>query len=233
MMSSDVLRQLQKNLAEIDDRIHSACERSNHAADDVCLVAVTKYADWHWVECLAELYDHFGENRPQQLADRRGLLPEINWHLIGQLQRNKVRTVLENACLIHSVDSLKLMSRIADVANQMNVRAQVLLQCNVSGEESKSGFSEEAILAAASEGLFARESVQIQGLMTMAPARAPEFEIRRVFSGLRVLKDKLAETLQMPLPQLSMGMSGDFEIAVEEGATLVRVGSRLFDGLNS
>jgi hypothetical protein len=138
---SAVREQLSQNLNAILDEMHSACQRSGRDKSSVRLVAVTKYAEWPWVQELRSLYQTFGENRPQQLADRQEMLPEVEWHLIGQLQRNKVRLALQHATLIHSIDSLKLLERIEETASSMNKDAQVLLQVNASGEASKSGFT--------------------------------------------------------------------------------------------
>lgn len=209
----------------------AACQTADRSTDSVRLVAVTKYADWEWVQALSAHHQVFGENRPQQLSERQPLLPDMNWHLIGQLQRNKAKLAVRHASMIHSVDSLRLLERVADVAALEGPPTNVLLQVNVSGEESKSGFTPEELQTLFSQ-MTARQSVSIRGLMTMAPATDDESLIRSSFAGLRQLRDDLSNSHGHALPELSMGMSGDFEIAIEEGATLVRIGSRLFQGLN-
>jgi len=156
---------------------------------------------------------------------------DVNWHLIGQLQRNKVRGVLGHCALIHSVDSWRLLSRIDELARELQLRPQVLLQVNISGEESKSGFSPAEFQKVLTQAEYL-QSVRIQGLMTMAPLTEDADQVRQVFRALRQLRDASA-TEAVPLAELSMGMSGDFEVAIEEGATLVRVGSALFAGIDS
>jgi len=197
---------LQSNLSGVLLRIRAACARAGREQSGVRLIAVTKYADWAWVQMLAGLHPVFGENRPQQLAERSQQLPAVEWHLIGHLQRNKVQLALRHAALIHSVDSLRLLQSIAAGA-VAGRRPAVLLQVNVSREDSKTGSSD------------------------------PE-DARPVFAELRHLRDLLNElpaTRQrgIRLSELSMGMSGDFEQAVEEGATLLRIGSLLFRGLGA
>jgi pyridoxal phosphate enzyme (YggS family) len=233
---SAVREQLSQNLNSILDEMHSACQRSGRDKSSVRLVAVTKYAEWPWIQELSSLYQTFGENRPQQLADRQEMLPEVEWHLIGQLQRNKVRLALQHATLIHSVDSLKLLERIEETAASMNVGAQVLLQVNASGEASKSGFTPEEITQEWPTILAKSSRTRIIGLMTMAAEPKNPEDARPTFRKLRQLRDHLAarddsREAGILLPELSMGMSGDFIPAIEEGATLVRIGSRIFQGL--
>ena len=133
MSDRDVSAIIRSNLQDLQHEMAAACDRVGRDPADVRLVAVTKYAEWEWVEALAEFHHVFGENRPQQLADRRMQRPDIQWHLIGQLQRNKVRSAIQDASLIHSVDSLKLLRRIALIAREEQKRPSVLLQVNVSG----------------------------------------------------------------------------------------------------
>ena len=233
---SDVREQLSQNLNAILDEMNSACQRTGRDKSSVRLVAVTKYAEWPWVQELSSLYQTFGENRPQQLADRQEMLPEVEWHLIGQLQRNKVRLALQHATLIHSIDSLKLLQRIEETAASMNNDARVLLQVNASGEASKSGFTAEEITQEWPTILAKSSRVRIIGLMTMAAESENPEDARPTFHKLRQLRDHLAarddsREAGILLPELSMGMSGDFIPAIEEGATLVRIGSRIFQGL--
>ncbi len=223
------------NLLRVNADIATACVRSGRLPDDVTLVAVTKYAELPWVRRLIELgVRNLAENRPQQLIERfEALRGDIRWHLIGHLQRNKVRPVLPLAVLIHSVDSLRLLERISAVAAELSLTPRVLLEVNVSGEASKGGFS-IAELTSQWDALQAIPLVQIAGLMTMAPLANDSKAARPVFRKLRLLRDELAQraTLSTKLTELSMGMSSDFQIAIEEGATLVRVGSRLFEGIS-
>ena len=228
--------QLNSNLRAISADIQAACARAGRAAATVKLVAVTKYAEWPWVQDLSSLHQTFGENRPQQLAERQALLPSIEWHLIGQLQRNKVKLAIQHASLIHSVDSLKLLERIAEVAAELQIRPRVLLQLNMSGEESKAGFVSDELLTIWRSVIAFADRVQIEGLMTMAAESDNPEDARPAFRSLRQLRDQLAarndsRAANLALPELSMGMSGDFIPAIEEGATLIRIGSRVFAGL--
>jgi hypothetical protein len=175
-----------------------------------------------------------GESRPQQLIERAPLLGEsVRWHLVGQLQRNKVRRVLPYIALLHSVDSLRLAESVDRIASELDLRPRVLLEVNVSGESAKGGFAIDELQSVWSR-LVEYRNLQLDGLMTMAPLTEDAEQARPIFRKLREVRDQLVERSDPPvaLPQLSMGMSGDFEIAIEEGATLVRIGSALFTGLS-
>lgn len=233
---SQIERQISENLAEVHARIASACARSGRIVDAVTLVAVTKYADWPWVETLVSLgIRDLGESRPQQLLDRAEKLDpsqNIHWHLIGHLQRNKVRPILGKVFRFHSVDTFKLLDRMQLLAAEVHVSPHALLEVHLSGEATKDGFAITE-LESQWKSLLKLSPIQITGLMTMAPDTEDEDIIRGVFRSLRQLRDRL-ETLsegKLHLPELSMGMSHDYEIAIEEGATLIRLGSRLFAGL--
>ena len=196
------------------------------------LIAVTKYTP---VAIVAELLSlnqtNLGENRPQQLVERsQQLSDKFEWHLIGQLQRNKVRAVLPHVKMIHSVDSIRLLEQIERVAAELQIRPRILLQVNISEEEAKSGFSVSQIRENL-EAISKLESLKISGLMGMAPQTSDESTLRSTFGGLRKLRDELnSQTDHIQLNDLSMGMSGDFETAIEEGATYIRLGSSLFSG---
>ncbi|MEJ7591943.1 MAG: YggS family pyridoxal phosphate-dependent enzyme [Planctomycetaceae bacterium] len=231
-----ILDQLKQNLDAIHDGVRSACDRAGRDSGDVRLIAVTKYAEWPWVEALSSLHQTFGENRPQQLAERQALLPQVEWHLIGQLQRNKVKLALQHASMIHSIDSLRLLERVAQVAAELQVRPRVLLEVNISQETTKSGFTPEELRDDWSKLVVFSEAVQIDGFMTMAPESDDPENARPTFRSLRTLRDELQQTDAsrnegLTLCELSMGMSGDFVTAIEEGATMVRIGSRIFIGL--
>jgi len=223
-----------ENLAGVQHRIKAARQRSARAADAVTLVAVTKYAESEWVRVLLSLGVHdLGESRPQQLIERSALLDEsARWHMIGHLQRNKARRLLPVVSLLHSVDSLRLLSAIDRMAGEEQHKPRVLLEVNVSGEAAKNGFSPDEI-ESEWEAVRRCENVRVDGLMTMAPLADDPEQSRSVFRSLRELRDHLGglSNGQLALPELSMGMSRDFEVAVEEGATLVRIGSDLFAGL--
>lgn len=223
---------LESNLQAVQTSIRAACDRAGRDPSAVKLVAVTKYAEPEWVAALSRVHRVFGESRPQQLAARVAEFdPQIEWHLIGQLQRNKVRLVLPLAHTIHSVESWRLLDRIDLIAGDLRLRPRVLIEVNVSGESAKSGFAPAELLSDIAR-LSQYENVNVTGLMTMAPAADHAEQSRPVFRQLAELRDQLRERTSCELDELSMGMSGDFEVAIEEGATIVRVGSRLFDGLN-
>jgi pyridoxal phosphate enzyme (YggS family) len=238
LSASDVVTLISRNLAAIHDEIAAACGRVGRSEKSVRLIAVTKYAEWAWVEILAGLHQVFGENRPQQLAKRQQQLPQCEWHLIGQLQSNKVRMAVRHAAMIHSVDSLALLEKLNDVARQAGSRPGILLQVNTSGEISKSGFAPESLIEVWPQILATSTELRIDGLMTMAPESPDPENARPTFRRLALLRDQLTEITSkdcesVRLRELSMGMSGDFVVAVEEGATLVRIGSRIFDGLEA
>ena len=235
-MASEIRQQLKLNLEAVRTQIVEACGRSNRLETAVRLVAVSKYAKIEWVRELISLSAaDLGEARPQQLIQRRKELPSsVRWHLIGHLQRNKVEDLIRSPVLIHSVDSVRLFDCLLQTALKRNIRPQILLEVNVSGEASKDGFRPEE-LKRDWPRLSSNQSVHIDGLMTMAPLDETAEASRPYFRQLRMLRDELNQqgSLAQPMTELSMGMSGDFQVAIEEGATLVRVGSRLFEGLDA
>ena len=226
---------LSKNLHRVRERIAAACARAGRSPDEVTLIAVTKYAQLDWVRGLIDLgVSDLGESRPQQLVTRAEQLPpHIRWHQIGHLQRNKADILLPVASRIHSVDSLRLIEHLAKSAIKLGCRPRILLEVNVSGEASKDGFVVDELLTAWPL-ILEHDSLTLDGLMTMAPLEDNPEAARPAFRGLCELRDRLRNSSggHCQLPDLSMGMSGDFEIGIEEGATLIRVGSSLFEGLN-
>jgi pyridoxal phosphate enzyme (YggS family) len=224
-MQSSISENLSKVLATISDSAREA----GRAPGSVCLVAVSKT---HPVELIQEAVDAgqltFGENRVQEAPPKITALPaKLHWHLIGHLQSNKVRLALPLFELIHGVDSLDLLAHIDRVAGDLGLFPRVLLQVNVAGEASKFGFAPGKLLELVEE-IVKFERVQIEGLMTIPPLAPAAEHSRRYFVALRELRDKLATECRFPLPELSMGMSNDFRVAVEEGATMVRVGTAIF-----
>jgi pyridoxal phosphate enzyme (YggS family) len=221
---------LAARLGAVEQRLTAACRRAGRRRQEVTLVAVTKTVS---VEVAAALVDlgvcDLGESRPQELWRKAAALPRaIRWHLIGHLQRNKVERTLPLTYRIHSVDSERLLEAIESLGRPV----EVLLEVNCSGEASKHGFAPEQVSGLA-PALNALRSVRVVGLMTMAaPEEDPE-RCRPTFVRLRQLRDQLREAVQPAhsLAELSMGMSNDFEVAIEEGATCVRLGSVLFEGL--
>jgi len=221
------------NISDVNGKIAAAATKAGRAVDEVTLVGVTKYVDAQVTREFAEAgHRVLGENRPQQLWQKQNELADLNieWHLIGHLQRNKAKRMVELATLIHSVDSLRLLEAIDGHAADQNKVARVLLEVNVSGEDAKHGFSPEE-LPAIVEVAASLKSTQVDGLMAMAGLAGNQDDARREFASLRTLAAQTAEVglpANVQMKDLSMGMSGDFEIAIEEGATLVRVGSALF-----
>jgi pyridoxal phosphate enzyme (YggS family) len=233
---TNLVHQLEKNLQTVEVRIAEACRRSGRPRHDVKLVAVTKYAKLEWIEALIQMGQaDLGENRPQQLWERAERLPNsVNWHLIGHLQSNKARRALSVARWIHSVDSVKLLGSLDRLSQDLGIRPKVLVEVNVTGEVSKDGFTPDELRRDWKSACSYR-NVDLAGMMTMAPESENPESARPAFQALRVLRDELQAQAQaeIKLAQLSMGMSGDFEVAIEEGATMVRIGSALFEGLEN
>lgn len=221
------------NYRQVRQRIEAACRRSGRDPTSVELVAVTKYARLDWVEALIALgVTELGESRPQQLVERAGrIAAKVHWHLIGHLQRNKVRSVMPVTTLIHSADSLRLLDAIERIAGEFDSRPRVLIEVNLSGEQAKHGYQIEE-LRTVWKDVMKLERVQVEGLMTMAAYSADPEGARETFARLRLLRDELqGHSPGARLAHLSMGMTGDFEVAIEEGATIVRIGSALWHGL--
>ena len=224
------MNKVRENLFRVKESIQAAALRSGREAQSVKLIVVTKHFD---VEGIREVYElgerDFGENHVQELLEKTKLLPnDICWHLIGHLQTNKMKLVVGQAQWIHSVDSLKLACKLDGEGQQRNVKIHALVQCNTSREKSKFGLSPEGIhefLGQASRFRF----LDIQGFMTMAPLGAEERVLRKAFSDLRSIFENAKKFFpQFRWHHLSMGMTQDYEIAVEEGATMVRVGTAIF-----
>jgi pyridoxal phosphate enzyme (YggS family) len=230
MTNSEIRNRLRERLQSIEKRIAAACKRAGRERSEITLVAVTKTVSTQIAGCLAQLGVHdLGESRPQELWKKAKELASygIQWHMVGHLQRNKVAETVPLVQLIHSVDSLKLLETL----NTWSLREpRVLLEVNVSREESKHGFDPDEMLRLV-EDFKSFLAVRIEGLMTMAaPSEDPE-DSRAAFTELRQIRDELRDN-GMVLPHLSMGMSNDFEVGIEEGATLIRLGSVLFDRID-
>jgi len=217
------------NLAEIKGRIAAACSRAGRAVDSVELIAVSKTFPADAVrDAVHEGHSSFGESKLQEAEPKIDILPgHLHWHFIGGIQRNKVRRILPRFEVIHAIDSLRLASYTDEIAKELGLFPKVFLQVNVGGEASKGGFEPETIRAEIDE-LLALERLEILGLMTIPPAGPDAESARHWFQDLKNLRDDLARESGVPLPFLSMGMSGDFEVAIEEGATHVRVGTAIF-----
>ena len=224
-----------ENLATVEKKICAACERAGRKREEVTLIAVSKTKPVSMIEeLLPGGTRDFGENKVQELCDKYEQLPkDIRWHLIGHLQRNKVKYVVDKACLIHSVDSLRLAEAISAEGQKKGITVPVLIEVNVAGEETKFGVKPEE-----AEGLI-REiaklpSISVRGLMTIAPYVENPEDNRVYFASLKKLcvdiKNKNIDNVSMDI--LSMGMTGDYEVAIEEGATMVRVGTGIFGERN-
>jgi len=230
-MSTDADR-IRTNLRRVTDRIADAAARAGRPADAVRLVAVTKTVPTDAIRTLlAAGQTDIGENRARQLRDRSRQLEGagVRWHMIGRLQRNKVKYVVPTCTMIHSVDSLRLAEEIEKRAARAETIAAGLLEVNVAGEEQKGGVAPDEAPALASR-IAALPHVDLAGLMTMAPLVDDAEETRPVFAATRELLARINREADLPRPleELSMGMTQDFEVAVEEGATIVRIGSALF-----
>ena len=221
---------IQDQLGEIRNAIAGAAARAGRTAESITLLAVSKtFPVSDIMQAYADGQRIFGENRLQEAMEKMPQMPQdCEWHLIGPLQRNKVRKALEQGfALIQAVDSLKLAATISRIAGELGITARILLEVNIDGEASKHGFTPQQ-LEEEWEALTELPGLDIRGLMCIpAPVDDPQ-DARPAFAALRTLAEKLRERGPLPLPELSMGMSHDFEVAVEEGATIVRVGSAIF-----
>jgi PLP dependent protein len=232
-----VEERIRSNLDAVQCRIAEAARRSGRPIEAIRFVAVTKKTPPPLIRLLAGCgARELGENYPQELwtkvealSDLRG---SVHWHLIGHLQTNKVKKTLPMVRLIHSVDSLKLLRALNDAAPAVADPPNVCLQVNTSDEPSKHGWTAEQILTDA-EPIAACRAIPIVGLMTMAALGTTAETARGSFVRLRELRERLKRETGLPLLELSMGMSNDFEVAIEEGATLLRIGTALFEGVEA
>lgn len=221
---------LQQRIVDVNSRIAEACKRSGRDSNSVHIVAVTKYVSVEkTIEAVESGLTHLGENRWQNAKSKwEAIGNRAVWHYIGSLQTNKVKDVVGKFAYIHSLDRLSLAEEIEKKASVLNQTVKCFLQLNVSGEESKHGLSPDELFVFA-EQVNKLPHIEVAGLMTMAPLDSVGESSRPVFRRLRELRDELNEhaIFSYPVSHLSMGMSGDFEVAVEEGATWVRLGSVL------
>ncbi|GHC45118.1 YggS family pyridoxal phosphate-dependent enzyme [Roseibacillus persicicus] len=220
-----------QRLAEVQSQLASAAERAGRTVDEIELLAVSKTFPAEIVsQAIAEGQMALGENRVQEALEKQALLPEeVEWHLIGPLQRNKVRKAVGKFACLQGVDSLKLAQAIDRVAGELGITQPIYLQVKIGGEDTKSGF-EAPELVSTLESLLSLSNLQIEGLMTIPPPVDTAEEARPYFSAARELRDQLSEAGGIPLAKLSMGMSGDYQAAIAEGSTMVRIGSAIFGG---
>lgn len=222
---------IKNNLIDVEENICNACKRAGRNRNEVTLIAVSKTKPVEMLEeCISNGITVFGENKVQELCEKYEVLPKnLHWHLIGHLQRNKVKYITDKAELIHSVDSLRLAEAISQDAVKKGVNVNILIEVNVAEEDSKFGLKTDE-----TEGLIRQiallPNIFIKGLMTIAPYTAVPEENRPIFRTLKQLsvdiRDKNIDNVSMDI--LSMGMTGDYEVAIEEGATMVRVGTGIF-----
>lgn len=227
-----MLNRIRDNVQQVRQRIAEAAERSGRTGDDVTLIAVTKYGTLEQTTAIIQAgCSDLGENRPQQLWDKAAAFSgdtNVRWHQIGHLQRNKVAKTLPIIDLLHSADSLRLLHAVDDAAAAIGKRQKVLLEVNVSGDAAKHGWKPTAMPDVVTQALEMKH-IEIRGLMTMATLGGEPSAVRYNFASLRGLQHALGAEFgnAVSWDHLSMGMSADFEIAIEEGATMVRVGSAL------
>ena len=226
---------LKENFQSVEARIQAACDRAGRSRKEVTLIAVSKTKP---VEMLQTIYDagsrDFGENKVQEMCDKIEQLPtDIRWHMIGHLQRNKVKYIVGRVSLIHSVDSLHLAQEIEKQAAKLDVIVPILIEVNIAEEESKFGIHKEETISLVRE-VAALPHIRIQGLMTIAPYVENPEDNRAYFRGIKQLSVDIArENIDnVSMDCLSMGMTGDYEVAIEEGATMVRVGTGIFGERN-
>ncbi len=226
---------VKENLKTVKENIKKACERAGRDESSVTLIAVSKTKP---VELMKEAAEsgviNFGENKVQEICSKHDCFgPEIKWHMIGHLQRNKVKQVIDKVALIHSVDSYRLAQEISVQAQKLGITVPVLLEVNIANEETKFGSSKEDTIILAEE-ISELPNIEIKGLMTVAPETDNPEENRAYFREIRQLsfdiKNKNYNNVSMEI--LSMGMTGDYEIAIEEGSTMVRVGTGIFGARN-
>lgn len=233
-MNADARARIESNLLHVRAQIADAANRSDRRPEDIRLIAVTKFISAQVARWLVEAGCHdLGESRPQELWDKTNALRDVSvaWHHVGHLQRNKVRRTLPLVAMIHSVDSLRLLKAIDAEAQTLDMVARVLLEVKISDDADKHGFAPEE-MEEALEHSASCSAIRVEGLMGMASLHGGLTAARRDFARLRSLRDRLARNYATPLAELSMGMSGDFAEAIAEGATMVRVGSALFAGID-
>jgi pyridoxal phosphate enzyme (YggS family) len=223
------MAEIAENLNRVREQIAQSAAKAGRAADDIELVAITKTHDAERVrEAVDSGQQLFGESRVQEARAKIPELPSaLRWHFVGHLQKNKIRHALPLFELFHSVDSLALGQEMNRIANEEGMHPRALLEVNVAGEGSKFGFKPETVRAEM-ESLLALPRLTIEGLMIIPPLTEEAEVSRPFFVQLRELRDALEKEFDLKLPQLSMGMTNDFMVAVEEGATLVRVGTAIF-----
>jgi pyridoxal phosphate enzyme (YggS family) len=220
---------IESNLAQIQRNIEAACSRSGRNPSEILLLPVSKGHSAHEVRAAADLgLNIFGENKVQEAKVKISQCPgRLRWHMIGHLQSNKCRDAVQFFQMIESVDTLDLASELNKSAEKSAKHIPILLEVNVAGEGTKFGFKPDNLIESI-DSINSLSRLEIHGLMTIAPYSNDSEKVRPVFKRLRELKDQCSQKLGAPLPHLSMGMSGDYQVAIEEGATIIRIGTALF-----
>lgn len=235
MESRQIDQRIEENWICVRNEVAAAAEASGRSADDVLVIGVTKYVDAAWTASLVQAgCKDLGENRPQVLwskAETDDFPEAARWHMIGHLQTNKVRRLLRYKPLIHSVDSERLLDVIAKESNAKGVSTKILLEVNISGDENKTGMQASTLESMIQKDL--PKGIEVAGLMAMAGLGGDGRTAEKQFHEVRELRDRLSNRSGLELRELSMGMSGDYKQAIAAGATMVRIGSRLFEGLLS
>lgn len=229
----EVSAQLKQNLGRVNERVLNACIKTGRAPQEVMVLPITKYADARMTGLLHQLgVVAMGESRPQIIWEKANALPEVAWHLVGHLQRNKIARTLPLVKLIHSVDSQRLLLALEEEAKKLNQVQDVLLELHLTGEENKSGFAATE-WPKLPEYAGTLKHVRVLGLMGMAALDATSNQARTTFASLRKLRDEWQPQFAAPhqLHHLSMGMTHDFEEAIAEGSTILRIGSAFFEGI--
>jgi pyridoxal phosphate enzyme (YggS family) len=230
-MVGDMMKELQQRFMEVQRRIELAAQKSGRSSQDITLLAVSKTVD---NTTVAQAYDlgirDFGENRVQEFVNKIHSLPQARWHIIGRLQTNKVKDVVGRAFLVHSVDRWALAQELDKRGRYLEVSVPVLLQVNISGEKSKTGLQADEVKSFV-QSVGELTALRVMGFMTIAALSSEPEESRSIFQELVALKNKLGRKTftHVEFKYLSMGMSQDYEIAIEEGANIVRIGSALFN----
>jgi PLP dependent protein len=234
MKTRTEVEKIRDRLARVREDVAEALQKSGRGSDEVRILVATKYYEQEQISALAEAgLDLLGENRAEDLVRKQEIFGDrFEWHFIGHLQRRKAKLVVPRVSLIHSVDSARLIEELAKRVPEDDSAVEVLFQVNVSGEESKYGVSEEEVEALLEAAAGTEGRVRARGFMTLAPLVERADEVRYVFAKLRAIRDRLKQSWSphFDLSELSMGMSGDYAVAVEEGATLVRIGRMLIEG---
>jgi len=219
-----------ENISSLNKDIKDACRNSGRSPEDITVIAATKYVGPEGVALVHKLgINDFGENRSDELSNKeRALSGDSRWHFIGHLQTRKAKTVVPLVEYIHSIDSLKTLEKVGKEAKKINKIQKVLVEVNISGEQTKYGLGRKQVSSFISDSLEIKD-IEIKGFMTMAPYSDDMEYIRKIFMDLRLLREEMSRFFAgLDLSELSMGMSNDFRIAIEEGATMIRISSKIF-----